>query len=164
MKSIFKPALLAITLGSFALSAPTVSFADHHADKATKAENPAAAMKHSPEFMKQLAHASFLPNIMKHLKKNQKSLEISDEQMKALNNYHQHNAPKTHNMVKAVMELEKKAHQMALDNYPPEMVMDVGSSSIQARHDLMMAKLRCRDFVKATLKPEQYKKALTSYK
>jgi len=161
MKSMFKPALLAMAIGSLAVLSPAVSYADHHGEKQAK---PAKAMKHTPEFMKQLKHASFLPNIMKHLKANKKTLKITKEQMQALQTYHKNHAPKVHNMVKAVNKLEAKAYKMTLDNFPPQMVMDVASGSIQARHDLMMAKLKCRDFVKATLTAEQYKQALTTYK
>jgi len=161
MKAVLKPTLLAISVGALAITAPATSLAEHHGEKPQKQSK---ITKLSPEFMKQLDHASFLPNIMKHLMKNKKTLELSPEQMKALKGYNKTNSPKVKAMVKAVIELEAKAKQLTLDNYPPEAIMEVGGNSIQARHDLMMAKLRCRDFVKATLTAKQYKQALTTYK
>lgn len=161
MKTVLKPALIAMSLGALSVGTPAVSLADHHGEKTHKQSKVA---KLSPEFIKQLDHASFLPNIMKHLMMNKKKLELSAEQMKALKGYNRENSPKVKAMVKAVTELEAKAKQMTLDNFPPEAVMEVGSNSIQARHDLMLAKLKCRDFVKSVLKPEQYKQALTTYK
>ena len=125
--------------------------------------NAHAGQVHSKAFFKNLDHASFMPNIMKHLKKSKDQFDISAGQMKKLKQYHQTNSPKVKSMVKELIELENKAKQMTLDNYPPQMVAKVGKQTLDIRYQLMMMKLKCRSFIKSVLKPEQYKQVLTSY-
>ena len=159
MKTILKPTFFAISLGLFSLSAPALSFADHHGgDKAHK-----MAMQ-GGDMMKHVHHASFMPNLMKYLLKNKETLKLSEEQAQALNGYRLENSPKVHQMAKQVSELEAQGKQMTLDNFPPQEIIKVGGQSIQIRHDLMIAKLKCRDFVKSVLNEKQYKQALTSFK
>ncbi|HHT01046.1 MAG TPA: hypothetical protein ENK73_09380 [Thiomicrospira sp.] len=150
-----KKILIALSIGAITLGGVSpVSYAS---------DNKKAA-KPSAEFFKQLAHASFMPNLMKHIKQNKKKLKISKEQMKALKGYHKQNAPKVHPMVEKLTATEARAKKMALENFPSKMVAKVGRESLYIRHDLMMAKLQCRNFVKSVLSPKQYRKALESYK
>ena len=160
MKAILKPTLLSVSLGLFSLGVPVISYADHHGNKPHTDNMPMP----TGEMMKQVEHASFMPNLMKHILKNKKQLNLSEQQAKALNDFRLANSPKIRQMAQQVSELEAKAKQMTLDNYPPQNVIEVGGQSIQLRHNLMISKLQCRDFVKSNLTPEQYKQALTSYK
>lgn len=148
-----KKLLVALSISAITLSAGLTSV--HAAEK---------AQKPSAEFFKNLNHASFMPNIMKHLKKNKAKFKITGDQMKELKAYHKANSPKIKAMVQDLMKLEKKAHQMTLDNFPPEAVAKVGRQTLEIRHQLMLKKLQCRSFIKSTLSPEQYKDTLTSYK
>jgi len=154
-----KKSLIALTSTVLALSLNTLP---------AYAEKPPAKpkIKHeaSKQFFQNLAHASFMPNIMKHIKQNRSKLKITEQQMAELQKYHQANSPIVHEMVAALMQAEKRAREMTLDNFPPDQVATVGRKSIQIRHDLMMRKLQCRSFIKTVLSPEQYKEALTSYK
>jgi len=160
MKSILKPTLFAVSLGLFSLTAPALTYADHHGGGGDKAHK----MDKSGDMMKFVDHASFMPNLMKHILKNKAELNLSKEQEKAFKDFHNANSPKVFKMAKQVSKLEAKAKQMTLDNVPPQEIMKVGGQSIQIRHDLMMAKLKCRDFVKSVLDKKQYKQALTSFK
>jgi len=150
-----KNLLIAISISAFTLTAMSpASYASDHKKMA----------KPSAEFFQQLDHASFMPNLMKHIKQNKAELKVTKEQMKSLKAYHKENSPFVHNMVKQLTKTEAKAKKMALENFPPQAVAKVGRESLDIRHDLMMAKLKCRTFVKSVLNPEQYKKALTTYK
>lgn len=120
--------------------------------------------KHSKAFIQELQHASFMPTLMKHLKTNKATLKITDAQMTEIQKYHDNHSKAVHEMVAKIIETEKKAKQLALDNYPPQDVIKAGNQSLKIRSDLMMAKVQCRSFIKTILKPEQYKAALTSYK
>lgn len=84
--------------------------------------------------------------------------------MQALKKFHKTQSPNVQRMVKKLIEMEAEGKRMALENYPPEQVMQVGKMSLNMRFDLMMAKLKCRSFIKSVLTPKQYKKVLTSYK
>lgn len=154
-----KKTLLAITITALSCVAiPTVALADGHMGGKHK-----DGAEHGKEFFKNLAHASFMPNIMKHLKKNKTELKITDEQMQQLQTYHMKNSPEVKNMVKDLMWTENKARNMALNNFPPQQVIEVGELSLKIRHDIMIKKVQCRSFLKTVLTPEQYKQALTSY-
>jgi len=128
------------------------------------ADGHKSGAKHSAKFFKKLDHASFMPNLMKHTKKHKTKFKITDEQMKTLKGYHKQHSPMVKKMVSKLIELEKQAKEMTLDNYPPKAVANVGEQTLKIRHDLMMAKLKCRSFLKSVLKPKQYKDVLTSYK
>ncbi|MEA1987863.1 MAG: Spy/CpxP family protein refolding chaperone [Pseudomonadota bacterium] len=150
-----KKLMIALSIGTLTMSGiSTASYASDHKKMA----------KPSAEFFQQLDHASFMPNLMKYIKQNKAELKVTKEQMKALKAYHKENSPIVHKMVKQLTKAEAKAKTMALENFPPEAVAKVGRQSLDIRHDLMMAKLKCRSFVKSVLNPKQYKKALTSYK
>lgn len=153
-----KKTLLALSLSALTLTAyQPAAMADAHKAGSDKSE------AHGEMFMKSLAHASFMPNIMKYLQDNKTALEINDEQMKALNEFHKKNSPDVKNMVKDLIWTEKKARSMALENYPPMQVLNVGALSLKIRYEIMKQKVACRSFVKSVLTPEQYKKALTGY-
>jgi len=120
--------------------------------------------KPSAEFFKQLDHASFMPNLMKHIMHNKSDLNLSKEQVQELKKYKKKNSPKIHDMVASLIDVENQARTRALENYPPEKVAELAMFSLQIRQDIFNAKLQCRSFVKSILTPEQYKKALTTYK
>lgn len=154
-ENFMKKLMIALSIGALTMSGiSTTSYASNH-KKITKP---------SAEFFQQLDHASFMPNFMKYIKQNKAELKVTKEQMKALKAYHKENSPIVHKMVKQLTKAEAKAKTMALENFPPEAVAKVGRHSLDIRYDLMMAKLKCRSFVKSVLNPKQYKKALTSYK
>jgi len=154
-ENFMKKLMIALSIGALTMSGiSTTSYASNH-KKITKP---------SAEFFQQLDHASFMPNFMKYIKQNKAELKVTKEQMKALKAYHKENSPIVHKMVKQLTKAEAKAKTMALENFPPEAVAKVGRQSLDIRYDLMMAKLKCRSFVKSVLNPKQYKKALTSYK
>ena len=160
MKSTLKGSLLAISLGLFALSAPAISFADHHGEKQgnmTKMGPPSA------EFMQNLNHASFMPNLMRHLVMNKSVLELNGDQLKALKGYNQENSPKVQAMVAELMALESKAYKLALADASAKEVTQAGEAAFEIREDLMKAKLKCRDFVKTVLTANQYEQALKTY-
>ncbi|WP_029407673.1 Spy/CpxP family protein refolding chaperone [Thiomicrorhabdus sp. Milos-T2] len=152
-----KKIILAVSFSALSLTLlPTVSCADNH-----KMNHPG---KPSAEFFKELNHASFMPNLMKTIKQHKKELKVTKEQMQALKKFHKTQSPNVQRMVKKLIEMEAEGKRMALENYPPEQVMQVGKMSLNMRFDLMMAKLKCRSFIKSVLTPKQYKKVLTSYK
>ena len=124
----------------------------------------AGQSKPSDAFFKQLDHASFMPNLMKHIMQSKTELGLSQEQVKTLKNFKNANSPQVQKMVESLTEVEKQALQMTLDNYPPPKVAEMANLSLNIRNDIFNAKLKCRSFVKSVLTPEQYKKALTSYK
>jgi len=157
MKLTFKTAVITASLGLFSVSAPTISYADQHGQKMQ-------ANKPSAEFMQKLQHASFMPNLMRHLMMNKSTLELNADQLSALKGYNQENSPKVQAMVGKLMDLEAKAQQMALENASVDDVVKVGEQSIQIRTDLLKAKLKCREFVKSVLTPAQYEQTLTTYK
>ncbi|MDX1352951.1 MAG: hypothetical protein R3254_08060 [Thiomicrorhabdus sp.] len=147
-----KKQFIALVIGLVAVTTLNTSFAG---------DNQA---KPSAEFFKQLNHASFMPNLMKHIMHTKGSLKLSKEQINTLKEYKKTHSPQVHKMVETLIEVEKQAKQMALDNYPPEKVAGLAKMSLDIRSDIFHAKLKCRSFVKSVLSEEQYKKALTSYK
>lgn len=152
-----KNIILAVSFSAISLTLlPTISFADNH--KMNHAGKPSA------DFFKQLNHVSFMPNLMKYIKQHKKELNVTKVQMQALKKFHKTHSPKVQRMVKKIIKMEAEGKRMALENYPPKHIMQVGKMSLDMRFDLMMAKLKCRSFVKSTLTPKQYKKVLTHYK
>ena len=134
MKLTLKSAVIATSLGLFTLSAPAISYADHHGQKMAQA---AQMNKPSEAFMKKLHHASFMPNLMRQIMMNKTALELDKKQLMALKGYNQENSPKVQAMVGELMKLEAKAQKMALEDASVEAVSKVGNESIQIRQDLM---------------------------
>lgn len=155
-----KKTVLAMSIALFSMAGTTHSVMAAEEAKKTVAK---AEPKHDTAFMTQLAHASFMPTIVKHIKTNKTTLGITEAQMAEIKKYHEVNAPYVHRLVKLINETEDFAHQMALDNFPPQQVAEVGMKTLKMRHALMVMKLKCRSFIKSILSPEQYKEALTTY-
>lgn len=153
--------LLAAFTSVAILAMPFTAIADHQSkDHHSGAEGHQHDKK---AFMKKLKHANFLPTMMKTIMKNREALKLTPEQISALKKYHKQHGPETHAMINDVVKLEKKARELALSNYPPQDVAKVGEQSIHLRHQIMVAKLKCRSFVKSVLTPEQFKDASTKY-
>ena len=159
-----KQTFIAISIAAFTLigfQSSAIAGGQKHCE--SKAKKCSTEMPQSASFFKDLAHASFMPNIMKHIKKNKAQLKITSEQMQKFEDYHQANSPKVKTMVQDLMWTEQKAEKLALNNFPPEQVIELGELSLKIRHDIMMRKVKCRTFIKSVLTPDQYKQALTSY-
>ena len=159
-----KQTFIAISIAAFTLIGfQSSALASGEKQCENKAKKCSTDKQQSATFFKDLAHASFMPNIMKHIKKNKQQLKITREQMKKFEDYHQSNSHKVKTMVQDLIWTEQKAKNLALNNFPPEQVIELGELSLKIRHDIMMRKVQCRTFIKSVLTPDQYKQALTSY-
>jgi len=69
-----KKTIIALSISALTLGSISSAYASEHKGMA----------KPSPKFFQQLDHASFMPNIMKHIKKHKTKLKITEEQMTQL--------------------------------------------------------------------------------
>lgn len=120
---------------------------------------PAYAMKADPEFKYAVKHSNFMPTLMAVAMKNIKALELSDEQLKTLKNYHQSNSPQQRQDMKQVVTLEKEAAAVSL-NGDLKQAQKLGQQSIALRQTIFNQKLRCHLMMQETLSSEQYNKLL----
>lgn len=181
MIKFLKMALFAISTSLFSLNAMAEAPASETAPMA--AEKPAAVpapatmpmkaevkpMKKASNkgFYKHLMHANFMPNLMPKImmdyKKHNNPLGLTKEQFKKLKNFHVKHVTKLQEMVNNVVALEDEARKMALEGKSAKEVAKVGQESIKLRAKIMNGKLKCRDFVRSVLTPEQFEKLAASY-
>lgn len=148
-------------------STPMISSADGHNHKESASTKAApekqAKKKSSKSMMKQMRHATFMPLMMKAALKNKKDLKLTKEQIKQLKAYKELHSPRMHKMVEVLHNMEKQAKEMALNNAHPKAIKELGEKTLDVRHDIMMGKLKCRSFMKATLSPQQFQELSTKY-
>ncbi|BBP43261.1 Spy/CpxP family protein refolding chaperone [Thiosulfativibrio zosterae] len=158
-----KKTLLTLTLASL-FTLPSLSFAnDAAAPEAKPAAMQSAKPQHDKAFAKALKHSNFMPVLMKAVMKNRAELNLSDEQFAKLKAYKEKNSPAVMAQVKEVVALEKQAKELALKDGDAKEIASLGEKSFKLRHDIMMSKIECRDFVKSVLTAEQYQQLLANY-
>ena len=112
-------------------------------------------MGQDAEFKYAVKHSNFMPTLMAVAMKNQSALNLSNEQIQTLKNYHAENSPSQREDMKNVVKLEKQAAAASLTGDLNE-AQKLGQKSIALRQTILNQKLRCHQMMGKVLSADQY--------
>ncbi len=118
----------------------------------------------TPEQMQMLHHANPMPNLMQVVMTQSDKLELTEEQRKALDKWHEKNHPRIMEMVKRVAELEKTLAREALEGASGAVLQRITNETFRLRENIITTKLACRNNMHNILKPKQWDKLVELYK
>lgn len=154
-----KKMLLALTLSSLA-SFPLIASANAEKPSATKEQT--AAQKQNKAFAKNLQYVSFLPVLMRSVMKNRAELGLTENQLSQIKTFQADNGPILKGQIAEILKLEKEAKELTLKDAAAKDIIAIGDQVFKLRHDIMVSRIACRDFLKTVLTAEQYQKTLAS--
>jgi len=111
---------------------------------------------------KVLKHVNPMPNLMRVVMKYKDELQLTENQITAINLWKQSNKPRIKKLIQKVMEQEKNLHEMAL-NSDSHLVAEA-QKMLDNRKNIIILKAQCRANLKSFLKKEQWEKLLELYK
>lgn len=118
----------------------------------------------TPEQMQLVHHANPMPNLMQVVMNQGDKLELTEEQSKALDEWHSKNHPRIMAMAKRVAELEKTLSNEALDGASGAVLQQITNEIFKVRENIIKTKLACRNNMHNILKPAQWDKLVELYK
>ena len=113
---------------------------------------------------KEMRHANPMPNLMKVIKKRGDALGLSEQQKKALTQWHDQNAENMHARFARVGDMEKELNASALAGAPKAELMSMAARIMSLRTDIIRTKTDCRDNMRRVLSAAQYEQVLSLYK
>lgn len=150
MKTMTKLTATAFTSVALAFAAPI--HAGNHSGNGQ-------GMGQDAEFKYAVKHSNFMPTLMAVAMKNKSALNLSNEQIQTLKNYHAENSPSQREAMKNVVKLEQQAAGASLTGDINE-AQKLGQQSIALRQTILNQKLRCHQMMNEVLNAEQYAQLL----
>ncbi|WP_456404108.1 hypothetical protein [Thiolapillus sp.] len=118
----------------------------------------------TPEQMQMMQHVNPMPNLMHVVIQQGEQLELTEEQSKALKEWHSKNQPQMMQMAKQVVELEKKLAEEALAGASGAVLQQITNQIFSVREKIITAKLACRNNMHGILDQKQWDKLVELYK
>jgi ABC-type transporter Mla subunit MlaD len=115
--------------------------------------------KNDPAFKAAIQHSNFMPTLMQVVMQNKAALNLTAQQLNALQQYHKENSPEQREDMLDVVEYEQEAVKYALQGDLAK-AQKAGQESIALRQTIFNQKFRCHMFMQSTLSAEQYAKLL----
>ncbi len=150
MKTMTKLSATAFTSVALAFAAPI--HAGNHSGNGQ-------GMGQDTEFKYAVKHSNFMPTLMAVAMKNKSTLNLSNEQIQTLKNYHAENSPSQREDMKNVVKFEQQAADASLTGDINE-AQKLGQKSIALRQTILNQKLRCHQMMSEVLNAEQYAQLL----
>ncbi len=111
-----------------------------------------------------IRHANPMPNLMMTVMRHQAELGLSEEQKKALMDWHKQMHPQMLKMVKMVADLEQQIHDAALAGASGAVLQDLAMQLFNVRGAIIKQKLACRNNMARVLGMEKMKKVIELYR
>ena len=150
MNSMTQLTAIALTSLTFAFSAPIQA-----GNGMGQGMGQGLGMGQDAEFQYAVKHSNFMPTLMAVAMKNKSTLNLSNEQIQTLKNYHAENSPSQREDMKNVVKLEKQAAAASLTGDLDE-AQKLGQQSIALRQTILNQKLRCHQMMSEVLSADQY--------
>ena len=113
--------------------------------------------------MKQMKHASPMPNLMGIVKKNAKQLALNGEQMKALKQWADVHQPRVWEWVGVITSTEKQLHDAVLKGASRDDLDKMTLTILDTRQKIIRTKIMCVDNLRAILNDDQWNKLMGIY-
>ena len=113
--------------------------------------------------MKQMKHASPMPNLMGTVMKNGQQLSLSGEQMKALKQWANVNQPRVWEWVGIITSTEKQLHDAVLKGASRDELDKMTLTILDTRQKIIRTKIMCVDNLRAILNNDQWNKLMDIY-
>lgn len=103
-----------------------------------------------------------MPVLMRSVMKNRAELGLTDDQLSKIKTYQTENSPILKGQMAEILKFEKEAKELALKDGAAKDIIAIGDKAFKIRHDIMVSRIACRDFLKSVLTAEQYQKTLAN--
>lgn len=113
--------------------------------------------------MKQMKHASPMPNLMGIVMKNAQQLALNGEQMKALKQWSDVNQPRVWEWVGVITTTEKQLHDAVLKGASRDELDKMTLMILDTRQKIIRTKIMCVDNLRAILNADQWNKLMEIY-
>ncbi len=113
--------------------------------------------------MKQMKHASPMPNLMGIVKKNAKQLALNGDQMKALKQWADVHQPRVWEWVGVITSTEKQLHDAVLKGASRDDLDKMTLTILDTRQKIIRTKIMCVDNLRAILNADQWNKLMGIY-
>jgi len=113
--------------------------------------------------MKQMKHASPMPNLMGVVKKNAKQLALNGDQMKALKQWADVHQPRVWEWVDVITRTEKELHDAVLKGASRDDLDKMTLTILDTRQKIIRTKIMCVDNLRAILSADQWNKLMDIY-
>ncbi len=113
--------------------------------------------------MKQMKHASPMPNLMGVVKKNAKQLALNGDQMKALKQWSDVNQPRVWEWVGVIISTEKQLHDAVLKGASRDELDKMTLTILDNRQKIIRTKILCVENLRAILNDDQWNKLMEIY-
>lgn len=113
--------------------------------------------------MKQMKHASPMPNLMGIVKKNAQQLALNGDQMKALKQWSDVNQPRVWEWVDVITSTEKQLHDAVLKGASEDELDKMTLTILDSRQKIIRTKILCVENLRAILNDYQWNKLMEIY-
>jgi copper(I)-binding protein len=113
--------------------------------------------------MKQMKHASPMPNLMGVVKKNAQQLALNDDQMKALKQWSDVHQPRVWEWVGVITSTEKQLHDAVLKGASRDELDKMTLTILDTRQKIIRTKIMCVENLRAILSADQWNKLMEIY-
>ncbi|HBH36711.1 MAG TPA: hypothetical protein DDW45_10420 [Gammaproteobacteria bacterium] len=113
--------------------------------------------------MKQMKHASPMPNLMGFVKKNAQQLTLNGDQMKALKQWADVHQPRIWKWVDVIISTEKQLHDGVLKGASRDELDKMTLTILDSRQKIIRTKILCVENLRAILNTDQWNKLMEIY-
>ncbi|MBF6058860.1 MULTISPECIES: Spy/CpxP family protein refolding chaperone [Thiomicrorhabdus] len=117
-------------------------------------------VKPNPTTIIENFHANYLPNLLPAVLNSEKALNLSAEQCQKFNKFKTEKAPNGKKLIAKIIKMEGESRQMALEGADLKTIQARNEEIAALRAKLVTGKMKCHQFVKSVLTPEQYSKLI----
>ncbi|WP_319381078.1 Spy/CpxP family protein refolding chaperone [Thiomicrorhabdus sp.] len=103
-------------------------------------------------------HANYMPNLLPVVLNSEQALNLSAEQCQKFNQFKKEKAPNGKKLIDKIIKMEQESSQMALEGASLETIQKRNKEIAELRAKLVTGKMKCHQFIKSSLTPEQYDK------
>lgn len=122
------------------------------------AEGVCEPVQPKAEDIKANFHANYLPNLIPALVNSETALQLTPAQCQTFNQYRKETAAKGKELIAQIATLEKASMQAALEGASSDDIMQRHQKIAELRAKIVAGKMKCHEFVKTQLTPDQYQK------